>query len=310
VPASLAYLNVAPQPGARPTNPVAYAGIAAGPDRASAEASALEEVLERDATTIWWASGSPAPAAAGAGAVVARLDDPSGPERRVTLLNVPSELPVPVVAAFVEDTTDGLVAFGSACRATAAEAAEKALVEAYSLLSITAKLTDPDSDVWRAVAGGAIGAHTYAPYRLDRSYRDAFQPDWRDMVDLPALAQLYLDPRMQGRPLDRLRHPAGSVPIGELPAVDGEPPAGRRDAYVALLAERGLRAFSVDLTTADVAAAGLAVVRVVVPGLYGNAPPAYPYRGGARIYTVPSRGGWPRQPRSEDELVTDPLPLA
>lgn len=62
VPASLAYLNIDPRDrtGQRPLHPVRYAGIAAGIDQRSAEVSALEELFERDATSVWWAAGTPA----------------------------------------------------------------------------------------------------------------------------------------------------------------------------------------------------------------------------------------------------------
>jgi ribosomal protein S12 methylthiotransferase accessory factor len=309
VPASLAYLNfyTGPRRHHPPTNALSYAGIATGTDRAHAERFALEELFERDATTLWWAAGAPAPLITDGHSVTDKLDDPNATTRTIRLRQVPSGFDVPVVAAFIEDHAAGVVAFGSACRADPRQAAAKALVEAVGLYALTVKLTDPGSDVWHAVADGVLSAQVFRPHRPDRSYRDAFRPDLRDLVDLPAIAQLYLDPRMQGEPLDRLRSSDPATTLDQLPTVTDEV---AREVYLARLACAGLRAVSVDLTTADVAAAGLRVVRVVVPGLYGNAPPAFPLHGGRRLYTEPVARGWVDHPLTAQDLRRPPIPLA
>ncbi|GAA3086629.1 YcaO-like family protein [Streptosporangium carneum] len=301
VPASMAWLDYfhGPRAAQPPTHSLPYSGIATGRTRERAERAALEELFERDATTIWWASGAACDAVADPERVIAALGD-EGP--LIRLLVVPSPFGVPVMAAFLEDPETGIVAFGGACRATPHQAATKALVEAYGLYSLTLQLADPDGQVWQAVATGALEEHVFRPFRADRSYRDAFRPDYRDLTDLPAIAQLYLDPRMQGAPLERLRAAPGPA-LADLPSAD---PAG----YLDRLAAAGLTAYSVDLTTPDVAAAGLHVVRVLVPGLVGNAPPAFPLRGGTRLYEVPRTLGLTDRVLDEADLFPHPLPLA
>lgn len=311
VPASLVWLDYfhGPRTAEPATHALVYSGIAAGVNRAHAERFALEELLERDATTLWWSTGAEASAFADADAVTARLGGPAsgeGPGPAVRLLHIPSEFGVPVAAAFLEDRERGMVAFGSSCRATPEAAAEKALVEAYGLYSLTRQLAEPGSEVWQAVSSGALERHVFRPYRADRRYRDDFRADYRDLTDLPAIAQLYLDPRMHGEPLDRLRG-AGRISFRDVPAI---PDDAAREVYLARLAETGLRAYSVELTTPDVAVAGLSVVRVVVPGLVGNAAPAFPYLGGTRLYHAPARLGLVPRPLREDELYPHPLPLA
>jgi ribosomal protein S12 methylthiotransferase accessory factor len=280
VPASLSYLNyyVGVRREQPATNALSYSGIATGTDRRHAERFALEELFERDATTLWWSSGADAPVVSDGHRVADLLDDAAA--STVLLRRVPSEFGVPVMTAFLTDRERQVIAFGSACRADPVAAATKALVEAIGLYAVTLKLVDPDSDVWCAVDEGALGDHVFRPYRADRSYLDAFAPDLRDLVDLPAIAQLYLDPRAQGAALDRLR---ATDPVTTLGDIDAVPDATARDVYLARLADVGLRAVSVDLTTPDVATAGLCVVRVVVPGLYGNSPPAFPLLGGRRL---------------------------
>ncbi|MEV0616405.1 YcaO-like family protein [Nonomuraea sp. NPDC050404] len=265
VPAPLVYLNHARPPH---TNLHANAGIAAGSDRARAERSALEELFERDAVTLWWLRGEQAVRFEPHG-----LDGPVEEARQrglsVTFLAIGSEFGVPVAGAFLEDRDRQIVAFGTACRADPEAAAAKAFTEAVVSYTMSLGLLDGDAPVWRT------SDHPYRPFRADRSYRDAFRPDWHDLTDLELNLQLFLDPRMQGPPLDRLRHPLpGPRPVAVAP-----------DGYLARLSGAGVRAVSVDLTTPDVRATGLRVVRVVAPGLYGNAPAAFPFLGGSRLAT-------------------------
>ncbi|MGQ0776853.1 MAG: YcaO-like family protein [Pseudonocardiales bacterium] len=308
VPASVVYLNFyrGPYRSEPPTNPLCYAGIATGPNRSAAERAALEELLERDAVALWWhARGPTVHLAAGSGPPLDFVHgDPGGERLTVTLLELPSVIGVPVVGAFVEDPERQLVAFGTACRADERAAAGKALAEACQSLLHSAELLDPNSAQWQAVRAGHGEQDVYAPVRPDRRYRDSFRTDWHDLRDLGAHAQLYLDPQMQGAVLDRFRRAAQHRGLADCPAVDGDP----RAEYLARLATRGLRAVSIDLTTPDVAAAGLTVVRVVVPGLYGNAPAAFPYLGGDRLATEPVRRGWRDRPLREEELCCQPLP--
>ncbi|WP_235608227.1 YcaO-like family protein, partial [Frankia casuarinae] len=276
-----------------------------------AERFALEELFERDANTIWWASGAAGWAVADAAELLDRHDiaHGEGTGRTIRLFQVPSQFPVPVLAAFLEEPGRGLIAYGTACRADPREAATKALVEAFAMLELTAELADGDSAHWRAVARGEIPPHTYLPYRADRRYADDIRPDFRDLVDLPAVAQLYLDPRMQGRPLDRLRDDTRTTRLADIPRADGDANGGTAHRrYLDMLATQGLSAVSVDVTTPDVRAAGLTVVRVIVPGLYGNPPAAFPFLGGERLYDVPAQLGLAAGKITEDALYPYPIP--
>ncbi len=327
VPASLAYLNYFRGPRAKEpaTHAMAYAGIATGENREHAERFALEELFERDANTIWWASGAPAQVVADADDLLHRYGirhdgaphadaeadtvggggDAGSAGRVIRILRIPGQLPVPVLAAFIEEPGEGLVAYGTACRADPVEAAKKALVEAFAMLELTAEIADGTSAHWRAVDRGEIPAVAYRPYRADRRYADDLRPDHHDLVDLPAVAQLYLDPRMQGGTLDRLRERTRTVRFADIEPVDD---VHARRRYLDLLAARDLPAVSVDVTTADVRAAGLTVVRVIVPGLYGNAPAAFPLLGGRRLYEVPVELGLVPGPLTEAGLYPHPIP--
>ncbi|WP_219462539.1 YcaO-like family protein [Nonomuraea rhizosphaerae] len=278
VPAPLVYLNHTRPPH---TNMHANAGIAAGPSLERAERSALEELFERDAVTLWWLRGEQAVRFTPSGSA-GPVAEATSRGLSVTFLAIPSPFGVPVIGAFLEDRARQVVAFGTACRADPETAAAKAFTEAVVSYTMSLGLLDGDAPLWRTAD------HPYRPFRADRSYRDAFRPDWHDLTDLELNLQLFLDPRMQGPSLDRLRDPRPGPPPEPVDPGD----------HVKRLSGAGLRAVGVDLTTPDVRATGLRVARVVVPGLYGNAPAAFPFLGGSRLG------------KAADELILDPLPFA
>ncbi len=305
VPAAAVYLNYHRDPAVHeaPVAPQVYAGIAAGRSRLEAEGAALAEVVERDAVTLWWARGLPSAAPAGVQQVLARVLDREASTRDIVLHQLPCEVGVPVCGAFVEDHRRRLVAFGTAARPTVTEAAEKALVEALGLLLLTKEVATAGSGLWRSVQAGLIPATTFFAFRKDRRYRQDAGPNWERLTDLPGLIQLYLDPSMQGRPLDRLRDPVASP--GDLPG--DLPDEDRRAAMHGAITAHGYRAISVDLTTPDIAAGGLTVVRVLVPGLYGNPPAAYLPLGTGRLLAPRTADGPALRPA---DLHPDPLLLA
>lgn len=309
VPAALVYLNLH---RSRPGEPAilcqAYAGIAAGYGVAQAECSALAELLERDAVTIWWASMAEAAAidVDGDPKLTRMLADARAGGLEVTLLQIPCAFDVPVVGAFVEDCLRGIVGFGSGCRSAPTAAAEKALTEALVTYTNARELADYDSAFWTAVRSGQMARNPYRAWRADHSYRSAFRSDWRDMTVLDVNIQLYLDPAMQGETLRRLRAPHARERLDALPSMLGD----ARDGYLDQLRAKGISAVSVDLTTPDVAATGLRVVRVVAPGLYHNAPAAFPLLGGSRLYSEPVARGWVEHPLTEHDVVRHPLPFA
>ncbi|HWH01479.1 MAG TPA: YcaO-like family protein [Pilimelia sp.] len=307
VPASLVWVNyfVGPRAAEPRTNFVLYAGIAAGAGRADAERSALEEIIERDATEIWWRAGGPGigldPTASPRAAAAFGTARPS--PLRYSCVLVPSVFGVPVVGVLAVDPDHDVVGLGLAARPDPVDALRKALAEAVSLRSYALGLADPEGTIWQAIAAGMVDGTPFKPWRADRAYLDSYRPDFRDVLDLGCQSQVYLDPRT--RPwLTHLAAPPGTVSLGDVPAVAGDP----RQAYLDRLAAEGIEAYGVDLTTPDVAAAGLSVVRVVAPGTYSNAPAGLGFLGGRRQYTEPARLGWTDRELTEDDLRVHPIP--
>lgn len=278
VPASLVYINylLGPRLGEPVTNFVAYAGLAAGPDRRSAETAAMEEIIERDAVELWWDSGEPAARVTLPDPLHTEMSACADPVLEYVVLEIPGPWQVPVMAVVVRDPGLDLVTLGSAARADPAAAVLKAAGEAVSLRSLAKGLLDPDGGPLSAVEAGLVDGSALKPWRADRSYLDDYAPDFRDVTDLLCQAQIHLDPRTRGW-TDRLFTEGAVVPLDDVAARRGLP--DEADIWTHYRGEclrvGGHHPVSVDVTTPDVAATGLAVARVTAPGTYGNAPAAF-----------------------------------
>lgn len=275
-PASWVYLNY--HHGVRRDLPrinhLNYSGIATGTSVRDAARRALVELVERDAMVTWWYSGAPA-----AGIALESLPElatrwATGP-LALSLVMVPTDLPLPVVGAYIWDERTAVPASGFAAGPTATGAAAKAAQEALQVWIATSGLRTADGPSWRAVADGTFARGVYLPYREDRTYLDDAGQDYRRIRDLAAQTQLWLDPRLHHL-ARRFTHPPTTVTADEVPA-------GRVDDVVDELVSRGAPPVAFDLTSFDVAESGAAVVRVLAPGLQPNAPAAYQYLGTDRL---------------------------
>jgi ribosomal protein S12 methylthiotransferase accessory factor len=110
-------------------------GCAAGTTRADALRRGLLELIERDALALWWRGGRRARAIAGdteAGAAAATLlvqVRQGHSDRRTELLDITTDLDVPVVAAFSTRRDGSGLALGLGCRTSLAHAARSAILE-------------------------------------------------------------------------------------------------------------------------------------------------------------------------------------
>jgi ribosomal protein S12 methylthiotransferase accessory factor len=306
VPGSLVWVNwfTGPRRHDPPTNFSMLAGLAAGTSPDHAQRSALEELIERDATMIWWHSGGePLGLDVDDPRLAAWLRVPADGAVTLEHVLVPHATGVPVVGTVLRDREHDLLVAGFAARPTAAEAVLKAAGEAWSLRTYALGLLRPDGQVWQAAANGLFDGSPLKPHRADRLYADDYRSDFRDVTDLACHSQYHLDPRTRPATERRLT-PRRRVALGDVATVAGDTPR----AYVDLLAALGIRTVAVDVTTPDVAAAGLHVCRVVAPGLYSNPPAAFPFLGGTRLYDEPHRLGFTDRPLTEDAAVLTPLP--
>lgn len=284
-PASWVYLNYhhGPRRELPRINHLNYSGIATGTSVGDAARRGLAELVERDAMVTWWYSGAPANG----------IDPHSIPgfvERWLTsplqchLVLVPTDLPLPVVGAYVHDPRTGVPAAGFSAAATVAAAADKAVQEALQVWISTSGLLAPDGASWRAIEDGIFAAGVYLPHREDRHYLDDAGEDFRHVRDLAMQTQLWLDPRLHAL-AERFTSPPDTVEASTVPE-------GSVDAVIDELLDRGIPPVAFNLTATDIAETGAATVRVLAPGLQPNAPAAYQYLATGRLETR-RRALWP-----------------
>ncbi len=307
VPASLVYVNwyAAGFSGAPLTNFCAFAGIAAGPDGDFAVMSGLEEVVERHATMVWWLSGHQLPGLLTTSDLESLWEGTDPRRQRHGAIHIDCDIEIPVVGATVHDDIDALVNIGFSARYRADVATAKAWTEALTLQEGSRDLLRMDGLHWGAMASGELNGRAFKPYRADRAYLDDFRADMHDCDDLMVQQQVYLDPRARARTAHLIDPPATRA-LEDTPSL----PQRTLADYQAAVEGAGYEVIAVDLTTADVASTGMAVVRVIVPGTVGNAPAAFPFLGKGRVPHLAHALGWTESVLEEEELNMFPLPHA
>ena len=114
-------------------------GAAAGPDRATAAARGLLELIERDAAALWWLGGKRGRPLAVDGAAMAeavrlfRVLRHGDDTRQSWLLDITTDLDIPVIAAISVDRSGGGFACGLGSRLTLKDAARAAILELCQL---------------------------------------------------------------------------------------------------------------------------------------------------------------------------------
>lgn len=305
VPASIVYVNwyIGPFSDAPKTNFLYYPGIAAGASFDDAVRSGLEELVERDATMIWWANRPTLSAVALPDRLRGLWDgDPAAAGQRAWLIPLPNEFGVPVMAGVVENIEEQMLTIGFAARPDPEDAGLKAWAEALTNQAIARDLQDRDGLFWQAVRAGEKRQGFLKPWREDRAYLDDFRPDCHDVGDLECQLQVYLDPRSIERVRGWVQTPA-TAELDQLPRLRDRTLA----TYQSRVERNGFEVIAVDVTTPDVATSGLRVVRTVVPGLVPNFPAAFPFNGGGRLCEAAVTLGWRESPRAEHDLTTVPL---
>ncbi|WP_407319890.1 YcaO-like family protein [Isoptericola halotolerans] len=307
VPASMVYVNwfTAGYSAAPVTNFCPFAGIAAGPSLDYAVTSALEEIIERHVTMVWWLNAHPIDATDPGDLAHVWDDVPAEHGQRPSLVMLDNEFGVPVAAGVLHNDVDTLVNVGFACRDTPEAAASKAWTEACTLQEGSRDLLRADGAHWDAMRRGELNSRSFKPWRADRRYLDSYRADMRDCDDLMVQQQVHLDPRAVARVAPLLERPVTRT-LADTPSLTERTPA----AYQAALEAAGHEVVVVDITSPDVASTGMRVVRAIVPGTVGNAPAAFPFLGGRRVQDLAVELGWRTTALAESELNVFPVPHA
>jgi ribosomal protein S12 methylthiotransferase accessory factor len=245
LPAELVFLvDTRPPLGSR----IGYAtssGLACGSTFDEALARGLFELLERDAfMLLWWRRLSPPRldwgGHRGMTALDARYFRPTGVEYLALDLSCVHDVPIVVGVVRGAPGSCAALGVGAAAKARVEDAWLSALAEAFASRSACRKL------------------------RLLEPER-RYEPDGSDVVDFDDHIRFYGDDEHADRASflwasSETRAAAAAIPL----SADRDE---LRDQLVARVRRAGSRAFAVDVTAPDVAAAGLRVVRAVAPGL-------------------------------------------
>jgi ribosomal protein S12 methylthiotransferase accessory factor len=281
VPAVLVYMHFPAHGQERITNPIST-GAATHPDPAVAVCGALCEVIERDAISLTWLQQLVHPRIEldVVGADLQRYLDLSA-ERDMTiqLFDATSDVGIPTVygVSITPDHPTCRTVVSCATSLDPQTAAAKAICEMVSVRIALHGAQPPSEDV-RTFTGVADGA----AYMCVPERAEAFG--------------FLLDSAARRR-------------ISEMPTLSTGDPIADLRLVCSRLADCGMDAYVVDLTTDEALRVGMTVVRAIIPGLQ---PLAFHYRarflGHPRLYEAPARMGFPT--RSEAELNTWPQPFA
>jgi ribosomal protein S12 methylthiotransferase accessory factor len=272
VPAALVVLNYYRSVHDEPRHfPVQLPGIACGQRRSDAVTAAVLEILERDATALWWHGGHPArliPPTPGEPYLMSPAPD-RFTHASLLLRTYDAGATAYVVAHLLHDLHSRTIQLGFACRFHLRAAVRKAAAEAWQLRRLNEWLLDPDSRVWRTLPNGSPALPTL-PFNPDRDYRRLARAGYADMTQLVHNLQYHLDLRHQRQALDLAAATAGTVDVDLVPR-----PGDTRLDLARLAARERLEVCWTDLTTPDVADLGLHVVRAFSPEACPNLAAAF-----------------------------------
>jgi ribosomal protein S12 methylthiotransferase accessory factor len=247
-------------------------GLACGRSPLEATLAAVCEVIERDAFALTWQAMLRPPVLDPASLDPANADmvdrfRAAGLE--VWLFDITTDLQVPSVMSVLRSRSPERPAlvFAAAAAPTPWEAARKSLEELEHTRRYSQRITDHLS-------------------RLEPS------ADHENVVDQIDHLNFWCD--HSNSPLaDFLFERHDQIPMSAMRAPPGEDNRTQLRWIVDHLAGHGHHVLLVDLTSEDVATAGLSVVRAVVPGLHPLCM-GHRYRalGGSRLWTVPQRLGY------------------
>lgn len=241
VPAAIAILGYAGKSRAELLDHSYSTGLAASRDYASAAASAIREVIERDAFMCHWYTQL-SPTRLDLAEVTTRVRPDvrrllHHPGVQVHLLDITTEFAVPCILTVLQRECGPGVAVGACCRLDAGSAVEKAIVEAYHGMS----------------------------WLLDQERSGTSAPDLAEVRSFEDHTRYYLRPERFSN-LEFLL----SGTRGGLPASTAAASVGARDelaTLVRIIRAVGYRVLLVDLTPEDVRQLGFVVVRAIIPGL-------------------------------------------
>ncbi|SHN45402.1 YcaO-like family protein [Cryptosporangium aurantiacum] len=271
VPTASVYVPYYYAPGEAPVIEPISTGLSCGRSVLEASVSAVCEVVERDAFVLTWqammrpARIRPASLDPVSADLVDRFDRVG---LEAIVFDVTTDLGIPTVMTVLRSSSPErpALAFAAATAMTAAEAVRKGLEELEHTRRYCQQIFDyaPRLEV--------VEGHENVVSQVEHLNF------WCDHANAPLASFLFEDVR--------------EIDLDEISAPPPHDPADQLRWVVDRIADTGYHTLLVDLTTDDVAVAGLYVVRAVVPGLHPLCM-GHRYRalGGTRLWTVPQKLG-------------------
>jgi ribosomal protein S12 methylthiotransferase accessory factor len=288
VPAQLVYLTW--QRLAEGESRVAYStssGLACGATLTEAVLAGLLELVERDAFMLTWNNRLSLPRLDWSGDTALEAFDerylvPTGARRSTVDLSL--YLGVPTAAAVVEGDgeLEPAVAVGAGSAATIHDAVTKAVAEAYAVRSWARTMVrSPET---AATPDGPIA--TFADHIAFYSKREN------------AGAARFLTASDRTTAVEDVSPLVGATPLEQIREI------------AAKIERHGSSVYAVDVTTPDLADAGLAVAKVVVPELCSlDVHHDARFLGGTRLYSLPAELGLRARASTYAEINPDPHPF-
>lgn len=287
LPAQLVYLR----PAGLDRCPIGYptsSGLACGPTQAEATLGALLELVERDAVMLTWKCRLSLPLLDWSENEELRAYDdryfaPTG--LRYTVVDGSCFLGVPLAIALVRGPagSGAALAVGAGCAATVEDAWLKALSEGFG--------------VYRWLRQEAAAAPDRP--RLAADDVQAFDDHMRFYAheETAHLAEFLWTSDEQR-------------PVSDVASLEGTTPSAQIGAVVSRLGRAGASAYAVDVTSPDVRALGLHVVRAIAPELCAlDVWHTARYLGGPRLYHAAHEAGLATTPTTIEDVNPDPHPF-
>jgi len=271
-------------------------GLSAHTNIFAASLKSINEVIERDAFTIFWYNEmSREEIAFPTG--IGEIDDYvkkyfSDFFGSFKVLNITTDLGIPTFFAYVRgdyEKGEPEIAVGAASDIDPAKAYIKALTEAFHTRS------------W----GIEIIMNTPLINR-----KPLAEEKWNEITNFEQHVKLYCYPDYINR-IDFFMNPDRIVSFKERFSLDfyNKSIKDKFSKTVTLLIENGFDPLIVDITTKEIRGLGLLVTRAIIPGLHPiNAEYKNRYLGGKRLYTVPTLLGYERKNLNEMNPMPHPFP--
>ena len=244
--------------------------------------NSLLEIIERDATMLWWIGRKPAKEliidSKDRLSDVINESETKGIALKFLLLS--TEFSVYTVACVLNDYENKFVTVGFSCHFNIKQASEKALMEAYQLRMFSFNLSDPKGFIWKENYQDMFGVKDF---QRDRNYTKVYNKDYSDMISLLQNTQFFLDTVAYGEVMSFF-NTTSYQNISEYLDINSSLTESEQQKFlIKEFRDKKIDVFMANITTSDIEVAGMSVVRCIAPKMLANMPTAFPLLGNKRL---------------------------